>query len=124
MPIDWTRSFDRAGFDKNPYGKGMSPVDAGGSPVQPLPNIETYGQMLRSPNERPDPAGFLPMDVTFTQRRQLGFLRMLPFTGGVEDLRNESPNKPRAFHIHAESAGHRSRRSGMFNAERDFLGRE
>jgi uncharacterized protein YjbI with pentapeptide repeats len=69
MPIDWSRAFGGAGFDKNPHGKGAAPIDSGGKPLHPLPNVERYGQMLRSPNERPEPAGFLPMDVTFQQRR-------------------------------------------------------
>lgn len=69
MPLTWTRAFGGAGFDRNPHGKGAAPVTLDGRPVHPLPNIETYGQMMRSPNERPEPAGFLPMDVTFAQRR-------------------------------------------------------
>ena len=35
----------------------------------PLPNVDHYGAILRSPADRPEPAGFLPMDVTFAQRR-------------------------------------------------------
>jgi uncharacterized protein YjbI with pentapeptide repeats len=69
MPIDWSRAFGGVGFDRNPHGKGAAPVEVDGRAVHPLPNIETYGQMMRSPNERPAPAGLLPMDVTFSQRR-------------------------------------------------------
>jgi uncharacterized protein YjbI with pentapeptide repeats len=69
MPVDWTRAFGGAGFERNPYGKGAAPLQVEGRPVHPLPNIEPYGQMMRSPNDRPEPAGFLPMDVTFAQRR-------------------------------------------------------
>jgi len=72
MPIDWMRAFGGATFDRNPYGKGVAPIDLQGRPVHPLPNIERYGQMMRSPNERPEPASFLPMDVTFAQRRARG----------------------------------------------------
>ncbi len=69
MPVDWAHAFGGAGTGRNPYGKGASPVDVSGRPLLPLPNIERYGQMMRSPGEQPEPAGFLPMDVTFAQRR-------------------------------------------------------
>ena len=71
MPLDWTRAFGGPAEPRNPYGKGAAPLPAHGQarPVHPLPNIETFGQMMRSPSERPVPAGFLPMDVTFAQRR-------------------------------------------------------
>ena len=69
MPIDWAHAFGGVGFDRNPYGKGAAPVDVDGRPVHALPNVESYGQMIRSPNERPEPAAFMSMDVTFAQRR-------------------------------------------------------
>jgi uncharacterized protein YjbI with pentapeptide repeats len=70
MPLDWSRAFGSANFDRNPYGKGAEPIDVAGRPHHPLPNIESYGALLRSPSDRPEPAGFLPMDVTFAQRRK------------------------------------------------------
>lgn len=69
LPIDWTHAFGGAGFDRNPYGKGAAPVEVDGRLVHALPNVERYGALLRSASERPEPAGFLPMDVTFAQRR-------------------------------------------------------
>lgn len=68
MPLDWAHAFGGAKFDRNPYGKGAEPSDDG--TLHPLPNVERYGALLRSPADRPDPSGFLPMDVTFAQRRQ------------------------------------------------------
>jgi uncharacterized protein YjbI with pentapeptide repeats len=70
MPLDWARAFGGAKFDRNPYGKGAEPVDVGGRPLHPLPNVESYGALLRAPSDRPEPAGFLSMDVTFAQRRK------------------------------------------------------
>lgn len=71
MPIDWAHAFGGTTFDRNPSGKGAEMVfDAEGRPVQPLPNIEKYGSLTRSPSERPDPTGFGSMDVTFIQRRK------------------------------------------------------
>lgn len=69
LPIDWSRAFGGPSEPRNPYGKGAAPQTTGGLLTHPLPNIETFGHMMRSPNERPAPAGFLPMDVTFAQRR-------------------------------------------------------
>ncbi|MBK8259616.1 MAG: DUF2169 domain-containing protein [Polyangiaceae bacterium] len=69
MPVDWAHAFGGSGFDRNPYGKGAVPLTVNGQEGVPLPNVEPYGNMMRSPKERPDPAGFLPMDVTFIQRR-------------------------------------------------------
>lgn len=70
MPIDWAHAFGGAGFERNPYGKGAEPVEIDGRAVHALPNIERYGAILRAPSERPEPAGLLPMDVTFAQRRK------------------------------------------------------
>lgn len=69
MPIDWAHAYGGKGFDRNLYGKGIETILAGNERVIPLPNVEPYGALLRSPSDRPDPAGFLPMDVTFAQRR-------------------------------------------------------
>ncbi|MFO0593204.1 MAG: DUF2169 domain-containing protein [Polyangiaceae bacterium] len=74
MPLDWAHAFGGASEPRNPYGKGAAPIPVQSAPgqarsVQPLPNVETFGAMMRAPNERPTPAGFLPMDVTFAQRR-------------------------------------------------------
>jgi uncharacterized protein YjbI with pentapeptide repeats len=72
MPIDWAHAYGGPKHDKNPHGKGAEPIEIDGRASHPLPNIERYGQMIRSPNERPEPAGYLPMDVTFAQRRKRG----------------------------------------------------
>ncbi|MEZ4296538.1 MAG: DUF2169 domain-containing protein [Polyangiaceae bacterium] len=69
MPISWNKAFGGAGFARNPYGKGASPIEGSGRRVHPLPNIERYGEMMRSPGEQPEPAGLGPRDVTFAQRR-------------------------------------------------------
>lgn len=70
MPVNWANAFGGPKFDRNPYGKGAEAISVDGKMLQPLPNIETYGSILRSPSERPEPAGFMPMDVTFIQRRK------------------------------------------------------
>ena len=70
MPIDWARAFGGPRFERNPRGKGLDPVEIAGRAVHLLPNVERYGAVMRSPADRPEPAGFLPMDVTFAQRRE------------------------------------------------------
>jgi uncharacterized protein YjbI with pentapeptide repeats len=70
MPVDWGHAFGGAKFERNVYGKGAAPVERDGTLYHPLPNIEPYGALLRSPAERPDPAGLLSMDMTFAQRRK------------------------------------------------------
>jgi hypothetical protein len=70
MPLDWSRAFGSGKFECNPYGKGADPIDVGGRAHHPLPNVERYGALLRSPSDQPEPAGFLPMDVAFAQRRK------------------------------------------------------
>ena len=69
MPLDWAHALGGPKDATNPYGKGLDEVERGGARVRPLPNVERYGALIRSPNDRPAPASFLPMDVTFAERR-------------------------------------------------------
>ncbi|WP_437668901.1 DUF2169 family type VI secretion system accessory protein [Sorangium sp. So ce131] len=69
MPVDWAHALGGPKDAANPYGKGIEEVERGGQRVRPLPNVEHYGALIRSPSDRPGPASFLPMDVTFAQRR-------------------------------------------------------
>jgi uncharacterized protein YjbI with pentapeptide repeats len=69
MPIDWAHALGGPKDAANPYGKGREDVERGGKRVRPLPNVERYGALIRSPGDRPGPASFLPMDVTFAERR-------------------------------------------------------
>lgn len=69
MPLDWAHAFGGAEYDRNPYGKGHKPTLVSGRSVHPLPNVERYGAMMRAPGERPEPTSFLPMGLTFAQRK-------------------------------------------------------
>jgi uncharacterized protein YjbI with pentapeptide repeats len=69
MPVDWAHAFGGPEFEQNPRGLGAAPVVKDGVSIHPLPTIERYGALVRSPAERPEPAGFSSMDVTFAQRR-------------------------------------------------------
>lgn len=68
MPITWARAFGGEGFAKNPIGKGMKPVRVGDAEMHELPNVENPKQLVRSPRDRPDPAGFGSVDVSWPQR--------------------------------------------------------
>jgi uncharacterized protein YjbI with pentapeptide repeats len=68
MPIDWAHAYGGAGFAQNPYGRGAAPIEHDGHKIHPLPNIETYGALIRSPSDKPKPAGLGAMDLTFAQR--------------------------------------------------------
>jgi uncharacterized protein YjbI with pentapeptide repeats len=70
MPIDWAHAFGGNGFERNPLGKGAAEVECGGKFVVPLPNVEPYGTLLRSPKDRPEPQGFLPLGLHLPQRRE------------------------------------------------------
>lgn len=71
MPISYEKAFGGAGYAKNPLGKGFGAIPGkGGGAVQPLPNIEDPRQPIRSPDDRPEPAGFGPYDLTWPQRFQ------------------------------------------------------
>jgi len=70
MPIDWAHAFGGQNYERNPYGKGATAGVVDGQKVRPLPNIEPFERLIRKPSQKPEPAGLLPMDVTFAQRRQ------------------------------------------------------
>jgi uncharacterized protein YjbI with pentapeptide repeats len=64
MPVSYERAFGGPGFAHNPTGKGFAPV-AG---VHPLPNVENPRALVKSPRDRPEPAGFGPLDFAWPQR--------------------------------------------------------
>ncbi len=70
MDIVWRNAFGGQGFDKNPLGRGAAPVQTpSGTQIQELPCVEAPDRMIGAPTDRPDPAGFMPLDQTWPQRR-------------------------------------------------------
>lgn len=70
VDLDWANAFGGAGFDLNPLGRGIDPVLTGaGTPVLPLPAVEDPARLIGAPGDRPQPAGFMPIDQTWPQRR-------------------------------------------------------
>ncbi|HZF50028.1 MAG TPA: DUF2169 domain-containing protein [Polyangiaceae bacterium] len=63
MPITYEKAFGGPGYALNPIGVGISPVDEGGAKVHYLPHVEDPRRLMKSPGDRPLPAGFGPIDV-------------------------------------------------------------
>lgn len=68
MPITWQNAFGGEGYAPNPLGKGFAPVRGDDGAVHPLPNVEDPKHLIRSPGDRPAPAGFGSYDPTWPQR--------------------------------------------------------
>jgi len=69
MFISWENAFGGGGYAKNPSGKGISTVLLkDGSQAVPLLNIEYPRQLIGLSSDRPEPAGFGPIDMMWPQR--------------------------------------------------------
>jgi uncharacterized protein YjbI with pentapeptide repeats len=68
MPLTWENAFGGPDYKQNPLGKGIAKVPTDRGEVQPLPNVEDPGRLMRSPEDRPPPAGFGPYDLMWPQR--------------------------------------------------------
>ncbi len=67
MPLGWDRAFGGPDYAKNPLGRGIAGKDGRVA----LPNIEHARGLITSPSQRPEPAGFGPLDVAWPQRTGL-----------------------------------------------------
>ncbi|MBJ2160007.1 DUF2169 family type VI secretion system accessory protein, partial [Variovorax sp. IB41] len=90
MPIDAAHAFGGAADARNPLGKGLDAVQVNGLRLVPLPNIETPGRQVAKPGDRPEPAGFGPVDILDPSRaRRAGTYddrwREFDFPGFAED---------------------------------------
>jgi uncharacterized protein YjbI with pentapeptide repeats len=69
MAVSYENAFGGPEYKKNPLGKGHAPIKTGtGDSVHPLPNIENPTKLIDSPKNKPEPAGFGPIDFTWPQR--------------------------------------------------------
>jgi uncharacterized protein YjbI with pentapeptide repeats len=69
MPIDYKLAYGGEGYNRNPIGKGFNPVPTPeGKELHPLPNIELADRLIVSPDEKPLPAGFGPLDLMWSPR--------------------------------------------------------
>src|SRR5690606_38717953 len=69
--IDWAHAFGGKAHAENPFGKGVGEVEIEGVPIVPLPNVESFHEPITSPRDRPLPAGFGPLDISWPQRQRL-----------------------------------------------------
>ena len=68
MPITWQNAFGGEGFDNNPLGKGIAPIETEDGKVHPLPNVELPRKLVKSKRDRPGPTSFGPIDLVWPQR--------------------------------------------------------
>ncbi len=71
MELSWERAFGGPGFAANPAGRGIAPDPNDAAGRVALPNIELHDRLVRSPAERPEPAGAFPIPPTWPERAQL-----------------------------------------------------
>ena len=69
MPLTYERSFGGADFAPNPLGRGFKeePLPDGRRAWR-LPNVESIDHLIRHQDNRPEPAGFGPLPMTWPQR--------------------------------------------------------
>jgi uncharacterized protein YjbI with pentapeptide repeats len=68
MPLNYEHAFGGEKYHKNTLGMGMETVDVFGEQRMPLPNIEHPDKLMSSEGDRPEPAGFAPLDIMWQQR--------------------------------------------------------
>ena len=69
MSITYENTFGGKEFALNPTGKGIAErKKPDGKTYIPLPNIEHPHRLIAAPKDRPEPAGFGPLDMTWPQR--------------------------------------------------------
>ncbi|MGG8299311.1 DUF2169 domain-containing protein [Klebsiella sp. 141196] len=68
MRLDWSRAFGGGDYADNPHGLGVAPVKQQGREHHPLPNIEPLEGRVSSPQQKPQPASFGPLDIQWPRR--------------------------------------------------------
>ncbi|MBT4194737.1 MAG: DUF2169 domain-containing protein [Gammaproteobacteria bacterium] len=68
MSITYNNAFGGKDYKKNPVGKGMDEQDVFGELRLPMPNIEFPDHLVTSTSQRPEPAGFSPIDMMWEPR--------------------------------------------------------
>jgi uncharacterized protein YjbI with pentapeptide repeats len=72
MALGWERAFGGPSYKKNPLGRGTERVETtDGIWRVPLPNVELPSHLVTSSSQRPEPAGFGPLDLGWPQRQSL-----------------------------------------------------
>ena len=70
IELRYENSFGGHGFEQNPAGKGAEKIALeNGASVWPLPNIENPQQRIGSPDHKPEPIGFGPLNASWQYRK-------------------------------------------------------
>lgn len=109
MPVSAARAFGGEGMVENPHGRGLRPTIEDGKKVHRLPNVEAPDRLIKSPNDKPAPAGFGPIDMTHPARmKHVG-------TYDQKWLSTRYPGPPEDFHWeHHNAAPEDQRIQGFF----------
>ncbi len=71
LELTYEHAFGGKEFERNPKGKGIGPVLLpNGERIHPLPNIEDPDHLVLEATDRPEPAGYHPLEITSPQRRK------------------------------------------------------
>lgn len=68
LPLDYSHAFGGPGYAPNPLGIGFAEPNDGRP--RPIPNIEDAIQPIISPEDRPEPAGYDALNLTWSGRNQ------------------------------------------------------
>ncbi|MSP25284.1 MAG: DUF2169 domain-containing protein [Myxococcales bacterium] len=71
LPLSWHTAFGGPTFAPNPHGKGCGTVLTERGKVQFMPNVEHPKRLVAAPGDRPEPASFGALELTWPQRRAL-----------------------------------------------------
>jgi uncharacterized protein YjbI with pentapeptide repeats len=109
MPVSAARAFGGEGLVENPHGRSLKPTIVDGTKVHWLPNVEDPQKLVKSPSDKPAPAGFGPLDMTHPARmKHVG-------TYDQKWLGTRYPGPPEDFHWeHHNAAPEDQRITGFF----------
>ncbi len=72
MPVSWRTAYGGEDFASNPLGKGFVELeDEQGNKYRPAPNVENPGRLIDSPESKPLPSSFGPLNPTWPQRTKM-----------------------------------------------------
>lgn len=66
--ICWENAYGGEGFEPNPVGKGFASGRPKGNELLALPNVEHPDRLIGAPSDRPEPAGFGPLSLSWPPR--------------------------------------------------------
>lgn len=116
MPLCWERSFGGPGFEPNPVGHGLAPDPGDAEGRIALPNVEHHGRLMRSPRERPEPAGAWPIPRTWPER-----MRLMGSDYGAAYLRERWPYFAEDFRwSHFQAAREAQRVAGYWRGDEEI----